>query len=1031
MIARYRPDESNQSKPGANQQSAQLERLCAAISKAAELLPTSGPITSFAFLNTLQALENLSFEEGIERGATLFGCQPWLPEESYRLFMANRRIDAEDLATVLYESLREEGAVPVGGLCSRYDFRLAMLKYSLPAGSPEELRWYLDDSQALTRFRQDTSAETKRQLRDETRQWLMTEVATATEKVDPSADPYAMMLADLARELKASELGYWTKSDAELDAICLQSLWRICTDQSEQLELSPVPKRAPLRVRDLLFDATGEDSDLLVHETLIRFCAAFTDQGLADWPLPGKEEGFYQAFLQLYRDQAGLPNHWMQSLAGEIDRLTSCQIDPLESIRESLSMLGYSEEEWPEVMQATLLALPGWAGLIRHMEVRADRFAFPAPSGTLLGYLAIRLILERQALAHLSRNTPFEVSQLNQLRGKLLRSRVSPVDSLGFGRAFAVFQLAQLLRWSPPRLSRLSADDWKSLVEEVEAFGNVQRRQLLHRAYERHFECQVLDALWSYGQRATTRLAAPGFQAAFCIDAREESFRRHIEEVGQNVETFGVAGFFGVPMYYRGVADAHFVPLCPIVIKPGHWVTEEVVYPLGDAHRRRSNVRRLLGTAAHRLHMSSRGVAHGAVVTAGLGVLASVPLIARVLFPRATGRVRSVAGRIARAPSMTRLRLHRSEAEPGPENGHIGFTTDEMANLAERTLREIGLTYGFARLVVFFGHGSTSVNNPHKSVYDCGACTGNPGGPNARALAAMLNDGHVRNVLARRGVEIPRDTYFLGGMHNTSDDSVAFFDLQALPASHIGDFEELKHVLAEACNRNAHERCRRFDSAPLSLSFSAAKRHVEERSMDLVQARPEFGNASNAMCIVGRRQRSHGLFLDRRSFLMSYDPAQDDAEFNILERILNAVVPVCEGINMQYFLSSIDSSGWGCGSKLPHNITSLLGIMDGAASDLRSGLPWQGVEIHEPMRLLFVVETTPEAMRKIMQRNQAIGRILRNGWARLAVLSPTSNNIVVYTDGEFRAYEPSAAQLRRPSRRLAGTRDGVTTWTLP
>ena len=129
--------------------------------------------------------------------------------------------------------------------------------------------------------------------------------------------------------------------------------------------------------------------------------------------------------------------------------------------------------------------------------------------------------------------------------------------------------------------------------------------------------------------------------------------------------------------------------------------------------------------------MSSRGVAHGAVVTAGLGVLASVPLIARVLFPRATGRVRSVAGRIARAPSMTRLRLHRSEAEPGPENGHIGFTTDEMANLAERTLCEIGLTYGFARLVVFFGHGSTSVNNPHKSVYDCGACTGNPGGPNA------------------------------------------------------------------------------------------------------------------------------------------------------------------------------------------------------------------------------------------------------------------------------------------------------------
>ena len=29
--------------------------------------------------------------------------------------------------------------------------------------------------------------------------------------------------------------------------------------------------------------------------------------------------------------------------------------------------------------------------------------------------------------------------------------------------------------------------------------------------------------------------------------------------------------------------------------------------------------------------------------------------------------------------------------------------------------------------------------------------------------------------------------------------------------------------------------------------------------------------------------------------------------------------------------------------------------MDGAASDLRTGLPWQMVEIHEPVRLLFVV----------------------------------------------------------------------------
>ena len=62
------------------------------------------------------------------------------------------------------------------------------------------------------------------------------------------------------------------------------------------------------------------------------------------------------------------------------------------------------------------------------------------------------------------------------------------------------------------------------------------------------------------------------FQVVTCLDEREESFRRHLEEAAEDCETFGAAGFFGVAMYYRGSADAHFVPLCPIVIRPRHYV---------------------------------------------------------------------------------------------------------------------------------------------------------------------------------------------------------------------------------------------------------------------------------------------------------------------------------------------------------------------------------------------------------------------------------------------------------------------------
>jgi hypothetical protein len=36
-----------------------------------------------------------------------------------------------------------------------------------------------------------------------------------------------------------------------------------------------------------------------------------------------------------------------------------------------------------------------------------------------------------------------------------------------------------------------------------------------------------------------------------------------------------------------------------------------------------------------------------------------------------------------------------------------------------------------------------------------------------------------------------------------------------------------------------------------------------------------------------------------------------------LERVLQAAVPVCAGINLEYYFSRVDPTGWGCGTKLP------------------------------------------------------------------------------------------------------------------
>jgi uncharacterized protein YbcC (UPF0753/DUF2309 family) len=940
---------------------------------------------------------------------------------------------------------------------TRFDLRLAMVRFPIPTAPSVELRWFAANTDAFRRLRADAPDEARRRLLGHTRQWVEAictpPTSSSTERTGSGqrASSRSLRTRKSAKREKRPErrvlsnvkavsellerlrkeygtLDRWTGTAWETFAV--RALWEVCRAGVRLAKLKETRPPARIRHRDLLLEATGEDSDMLVHPLLIRFCAAFVDQGFAHRPLPDRELGFFRAFCRLYGQQGGPPDAWRRGLSAALRRLDEGHVTPVQSLLESLDVLGVPQVEWDSFIAATLLAMRGWAGMVHQLEIRGDRAARAVPQGSLLDLLAVRLILERFALAHIARRALDFREPLSRLRRVMRAAWTPPAGRTPDERAFTVFQVAQLVGWSAAKLSHLTRDEWAAVVREIEAFPECEQRRILHLAYERRLRIQVLDALManchdtgvspaarpslrSMSSTPQRQRTARRFQAIFCIDEREESIRRHLEEVEPQVETFGAAGFFGVSMYYRGIGDLHAVPLCPVVMKPQHLVEEEVIEAEREVHRRRMEARRALGHATHGLHVSSRMGLLGALVAVALGVFAALPLVTRVLFPWLTSRVRRVAGRFMLS-QHTRLRLERSlhtDACGDDDLPHHGFTVDEMAGIVERLLRDIGLTGRFSRVVFIIGHGSSSLNNPHESAYDCGACGGGRGGPNARAFALMANDPRVRAQLKTRGLDISAETIFVGAYHNSCDDALELCDQDLIQGTHGEDVHAARRVLAEACQRNAHERCRRFETAPLDLSPEAAQRHVEARAEDLAQTRPECGHATNAVCVVGRRERTRGLFLDRRVFLVSYDPTTDDATSTVLTRILQAVTPVCVGINLEYYFSRVDPTGYGCGTKLPHNITALLGVMDGHASDLRTGLPWQMVEIHEPVRLLMIVESSPHVLQDILQRNDALRRLCDHQWMQLATLSPQSDEIFVYTRNGFARYEPESPQL--------------------
>jgi len=315
----------------------------------------------------------------------------------------------------------------------------------------------------------------------------------------------------------------------------------------------------------------------------------------------------------------------------------------------------------------------------------------------------------------------------------------------------------------------------------------------------------------------------------------------------------------------------------------------------------------------------------------------------------------------------------------------------DLCQLAEGFLRTIGLTNHFARVVLLIGHGGETKNNPHAAGLDCGACCGQPGDTNARAAAALFNDEHIRSGLSARGIEIPKTTLFVAGLHNTTTDGVTLF-VESPASDHQIDLVEAQNVLERAGVATRRER------APLlglgGLSDEGLQAAMEQRARNWAEVRPEWGLTRNAALIVAPRERSRHMTFEGRAFLHDYR-FEDDKDHAILEAIMTGPLVVAHWINFQYYASTVDNVRYGCGDKVLHNIVGgHLGVFEGNGGDLRIGLSLQSLHdgerwVHAPLRLAVFIEASRAAIDGVLEKHPKVKGLVDNEWLHLLQLDAT------------------------------------------
>ena len=677
------------------------------------------------------------------------------------------------------------------------------------------------------------------------------------------------------------------------------------------------------------------DLDNLVQPLLFRILCSYLDQGVSIWKFPIQEGGFIASLQQLEKEsytsifKTPRAKEWLLNKPLHLTDLLETVVGDTAYFEQYLFDQQFSHR--------------GWSGMVGAIE-QAPHSLLDSRKISLRELIIFELLLE--------------------------------IDALDFSLGN---------HWKP--LCSVVASPPLNLFEEVASTELQEVFRLFQDAFEWSYYDGVIAGL-KLGKNPEKNEKTTSFQALFCIDERECSLRRHIENIDPHCETLGTPGFFGVEFYLQPENGNFYDKLCPAPVTPKYLIKE-----FGVTEKRKHD---------HFYTPHTHTFFGGILAAIGFGVWAAVRLLQNIFRPVMSPAISNAFAHMNKESQLTIENSHIEDRENGLQ---IGFTIEEMATRVEGVLRGIGLTKNFAPIVYVMAHGSSSANNPHHGAHDCGACSGRPGSVNARVLSFMANHFKVRQLLLHKGIAIPIETQFIGGLHDTAADQISYYDEQILSGKNVEFHSNNISSFEKALDLNALERSRRFASINSKMGLQKVRKEIQKRSVSMFEPRPELGHGTNTLCVIGNRDLTKGLFLDRRAFLNSYDHSSDP-KGELLTGIMRPIGPVCGGINLEYYFSRVDNYKLGAGTKLPHNVMGLIGVANSSDGDLRPGLPLQMIEVHDPVRLLVIVEHFPDVVLKTIQSAPEMYEWYINEWIHLMVVNPETKEFFYFKNGSFISYQP-------------------------